>query len=160
MTVPGLTGISPEILWTLMGIVFVFVEFFIPGLVIAFFGAGALITALTTWIGVTPHLAGQLIVFMVSSILLLVLLRKFMKKTFLGDSKEKGTHNIVNVEIGRIVPVVEYLQPGEVGGKVRYQGALWNATSSEKIAPGESVRVSGCENLTLTVETIEKGERR
>jgi inner membrane protein len=158
MTISGLSGISPEILWTLMGIAFVFVEFIIPGFVIAFFGAGALITALTTWIGVTPGLSGQLIVFMVSSILLLLLLRKFMKKTFLGNSKQLDTNRIVNIEIGRIVPVIEFIQPGEVGGKVRFQGTNWSARAKESVAPGESVKITGCDNLTLLVEKIKTND--
>jgi membrane protein implicated in regulation of membrane protease activity len=158
MSLSTLSSISPEIVWAFLGIVLVFVEFFIPGLVIAFFGVGALIVALTTWMGITGSLISQLIVFMVSSVLLLILLRKFLKRTFLGFSKgDLATRNF-NVEVGKIVSVIEYIQPGEVGGKVRYQGTNWSAQAAEPIAPGESVRITGCENLTLLVEKIKKSE--
>ena len=160
MSLSTLSSISPEIIWTFVGIILVFIEFFIPGLVIAFFGFGALITALTTWTGLTPTLFGQLLVFMVASILLLVLLRKYMKKTFFGDFREKDTSHIVSVEIGKIVPVIEYIQPGEVGGKVRYQGTNWSAMANEPIAPGESVKIVGCDNLTLLVEKNIKIEEK
>lgn len=153
-----LKEINPEIIWVFLGIVFIFIEFFIPGLVIAFFGAGALITALTTWIGLTPTLASQLLVFMVSSLLSLALLRKYVKNTFLGMSKDgKGQWNF-NIEVGKIVPVIEMIEPGEVGGKVRYQGSPWTAKANERIAPGESVRIKGIDNLTLLVERIENVE--
>ena len=50
------------------------------------------------------------------------------------------------------------IEPGEVGGKVRYQGALWSAQADERIPPGESVRIKGCDNLTLIVEKKSKEE--
>lgn len=156
MSLSTISSISPEIVWTLLGIIFVFVEFFIPGLVIAFFGVGALITALTTWLGISSSLASQLVIFIAASVLLLLLLRKFMKRTFLGDARRSNTNPISNVEYGKIVPVIEYIQPGEVGGKVKYQGTNWSAKATEPIAPGESVKITGCENLTLLVEKINK----
>ena len=152
------SSIDPEFVWAIVGIIFVFCEFFIPGLVIAFFGVGALIAALTTWIGLTPNLPLQLLVFMISSLLLLGLLRKYLKRTFLGKAQGVDDLPNFNVEIGKIVPVVEYIQPGEVGGKVRYQGAPWSARAPEPIAPGESVKIVGCDNLTLIVEKIKKTE--
>lgn len=153
-----LSSISPEIVWTILGILFIFIEFFIPGVVIVFFGVGALITALTTWVGLTPSLTLQMVAFIVSSILLLVLLRKYMKKTFLGQAKGAAEEINFNMEIGKIVPVIEFIQPGEVGGKVRYQGSNWKAKASEPIAPGESVKIIGCDNITLIVEKIKKEE--
>lgn len=151
-------SISPEIIWLLASILLVFSEFMIPGLVIAFFGGGALITAFTTWLGLTAILELQLLVFILSSILLLVLLRTYVKKIFLGELHQNGKTQNFNIEIGKIVPVVEMIEPGEVGGKVRYQGALWSAMAEEKIPPGESVRIKGCDNLTLIVEKKSKEE--
>lgn len=151
-----LSSVPPEIIWTIVGFLFIFIEFFIPGLVIAFFGVGALITALTTWIGITSSLSLQLIVFITSSILLLILLRRLLKRTFLGKAQEETFDRNFNIDIGKIIPVIEFIQPGEVGGKVRYQGANWSATSSEPIAPGESVEIVGIEGLTLIVEKVKK----
>ncbi len=149
---------SAEIIWLLAGIVLIFAEMFIPGLVIAFFGGGAMVAALTTWMGVTVSLATQLFVFIVTSILLLLFLRTYFKKIFFGKLQGEEDIQNFNVEIGKVVPVVEYIDPGEVGGKVRYQGTTWIARSKEKIAPGESVRIVGCDNITLIVEKINKEE--
>jgi membrane protein implicated in regulation of membrane protease activity len=156
MNLSSLTSIPAEVVWAILGIVFVFFEFFIPGLVIAFFGVGAIITALTTWIGITPSLELQLLVFIVSSILLLILLRRMVKRTFLGKTKGEYGDRDFNVDIGKIVPVIEFIQPGEVGGKVKYQGSNWPAIASEPIPPGESVKIIGRENITLIVEKVEK----
>ena len=152
-------NISAEIIWLLAGIVLFFSEFFIPGLVIAFFGGGALVTALTSWLGITNSLGSQLLVFMITSVLMLVGLRKFLKKVFIGQLDDDEANRNFNIEVGKVVPVVEYIQPGEVGGKVRYQGAPWQAISAEAIAPGESVKIVGFDNLTLKVEKLNKEDK-
>ncbi len=158
MTLSSLTSIPAEIVWAIVGIVLVFFEFFIPGLVIAFFGVGALITAFTSWLGISPTLELQLLVFIVSSLLLLILLRRIVKRTFLGRAKGEDTERDFNIDIGKIVPVIEFIQPGEVGGKVKYQGSNWPAKASEPIPPGESVKIIGRENITLIVEKVEKNK--
>jgi membrane protein implicated in regulation of membrane protease activity len=153
------SSLSPEVIWIVLGIIFIFFEFFIPGLVIAFFGVGALVTALTTWIKFTTSLTSQLLVFIVSSVMFLVLLRKYVKSTFLGKTKGEESERNFNIEIGKIIPVVEFIQPGEVGGKVRYMGTTWSASASEPIAPGESVEIIGNDGLTLIVEKVKKEQK-
>jgi len=145
-------NLSAEIIWTLLGIVLIFSEFFIPNLVISFFGGGALITALTTWIHLTPNLPLQLLVFICSSLSLLLFLRKYLQRIFLGQLEDKDENKKFNVEIGKVVSVVETVNPGEIGGKVKYQGTIWQARSSHRIEAGENAIVRGAENITLIVE--------
>ena len=151
----SLSSISPELIWAIVGIVLICCEFLMPGLVIAFFGVGALITALATWM-FSPSLAVQLVIFLVSSLALLFTLRKFVKNTFLGDEKVGADATDYNLVIGKIVPVIEFIQPGEVGGRVKYQGTPWSASSEEPCAPGDSVKIIGSNNLTLLVEKVDK----
>jgi membrane protein implicated in regulation of membrane protease activity len=153
-------SMGPDMIWALCGIILIFIEFFIPGLVIIFFGAGALVTALMKYlIGSAFSLPLQLLTFMTSSVLFLILLRRYMKKIFRGKLDSEGESENFNIEIGKVVPVMEYIQPGEVGGKVRYQGTVWNARSDTPAAPGESVRIIGSRNLTLFVEKTNKEEK-
>jgi len=149
-------SISPVTIWLIVGILFGLAEMIIPGLIIIFFGLGAIVTTLTTLVGLTTGFTSQMLTFLVTSLLFLTLFHKVWKRKR-GKINSGDTTNF-NIQIGKIVPVVEYIDPVEGSGKVRYQGALWSATSKEKIAPGESVRVIGCENLTLVVEEIKKGE--
>jgi len=158
MLLETISSIPAEIVWSVLGLIFIFIEFFIPGLVIVFFGVGALITAVATWSGLTPSLPLQLLIFIVSSVLFLVLLRKYVKRTFLGKTLGEEDGRNFNIEIGKIVPVIESIQPGKVGGKVRYQGTNWSARAPERIEPGESVKITGCENITLMVEKVKKIE--
>ena len=147
---------SVEFLWTLIGILFVFVELVYPHLVLAFFGAGALLTALCTVLGITRSLASQLIVFMVSSLLLLFLLRRYLKKTLTGTLKDRNDSQMFDLEIGKIVTVVGEIDPEKGKGKVKYHGTLWDAEADGYIAAGESARIVGMNNLTLRVEEIKK----
>lgn len=150
-------NISHELIWLVIGIVFIFSELFIPSFVIAFFGGGALITALLRLIIGNPFtLALQLIVFIISSILLLVLLRKYLQKIFMGKLQDERDDQDFNVEIGKIVIVIQDIQPGGTKGKVKYQGTNWAAKASEKIVVGESVKIIGCENITLIVEKLKE----
>lgn len=145
-----------EFLWTLAGILLIFVELIYPHFVLAFFGGGALITALTTAAGVTPSLPSQLAVFIVSSLLLLFLLRRYLKKTLTGNLKDDDDLQPFDLDIGKIVQVVRSIDPRHGHGKVRYQGTQWDATADEFIAEGESVRITGGSNLTLNVEKVNK----
>jgi inner membrane protein len=147
---------SAEFLWTLIGILFVFVELVYPHLVLAFFGAGALLTALCTVLGITRDLPSQLIVFMVSSLLLLFLLRRYLKKTLTGTLKDRNDAQMFDLEIGKIVSVVGEIDPEKGKGKVKYHGTLWDAEADRFIAAGESARIVGMNNLTLRVEEIKK----
>ena len=79
-----------------------------------------------------------------------------MKNIFKGKLESENDGTNFNIEIGKVVPVVEFIQPGEVGGKVKYQGTIWNAQSDIPVAPGESVKILGSKNLTLFVEKIKK----
>jgi membrane protein implicated in regulation of membrane protease activity len=143
-------------LWTLAGIVLIFIELFYPHFVLAFFGGGALVTALTTALGLTTGLSSQLAVFIVSSLLLLFLLRRYLKKTLTGNMKDIDDAQLFDLEIGKIVLVVNEIDPGKGHGKVKYHGTHWDAMANEFIAAGESVRVTGRSNLTLQVEKIKK----
>lgn len=144
-----INSISPITLWLIVGIIFIVVELFLPGFIIGFFGLGAIVTCLTTVTGLTKGFTLQMIVFISISIISLILFHKVFKRKNCTD--EKVTTDF-NIQIGKIVTVIEFIDPDEGCGKVRYQGAIWNASSKDKIAPGESARVIGCDNLTLIVE--------
>lgn len=147
-----LQNFDPGFIWLIIGLVFLICEIFIPGLIIAFFGVGALITAATTFFKLTPGIPAQLLVFSLSSVFLLIIVRRFVKKIFAGKTFENGEVTSFNLQIGKVVPVIELIEPGAIGGKVRYQGVQWQARSQEKIIPGESAVIVGCDNLTLIVE--------
>jgi membrane protein implicated in regulation of membrane protease activity len=88
--------LKPEIIWFVLGLVLILLEFQIPGVVTVFFGIGAWATAILC-LFFPIDLASQLFVFLVVSVLSLVFLRKWLKSYF--DNKSRDTGNLMNVNM-------------------------------------------------------------
>jgi len=74
---------NPGLLWFLSGVVLLITELFAPTLILMFFGFGAwIVAAVYLLFGIS--LAWQLAIFAVSSMVLLVLLRKRLRPLFKG----------------------------------------------------------------------------
>jgi membrane protein implicated in regulation of membrane protease activity len=145
--------LKPELIWFLVGLLLLLAEFAIPGLVIFFFGVGAWVVAL--WCAITDiSINTQLIVFIVSSVLSLVLLRKWLKGIFLGHSSahQELTEDLAEF-VGERVAVKAAITPQQPG-KVELHGTDWTAVAEETIPAGTQVEIIGKENLTLRVKTV------
>jgi inner membrane protein len=139
-------------LWLLVGVLLILAEFFAPGVIIVFFGIGAIVTSITTWAGITPGIGSQAAVFGISSVTLLFGLRRYVKKWFVGDSVSSniGTDDDFT---GREARVVKAL-PGHSGdGLVEIKGTHWKARSEAPIPAGETVIIERREGLTFYVHT-------
>jgi len=145
--------LRPEIIWFLVGLALLIMEFALPGLIIAFFGVGAWIVALVcliTDIGINT----QLIIFIVSSVLSLLFLRKWLKGIFIGHSVSKqDLKEDLEEFIGQKAVVKEKITP-KAGGKVEFHGTNWEAEADEEIAVETVVEIVGKENITLKVKTL------
>lgn len=145
--------LRPEIIWFLVGLALIVLEFAAPGLVIAFFGVGAWVVAgvcLVTNIDINT----QLLIFIVSSVLSLLLLRRWLKGIFRGHigSRQDITHNLEEFAGQRAV-VTEKISP-RLGGKVEFHGTNWLAQADEEIAEGTPVEIIKKDNLTLKVKVL------
>ncbi|MES2599075.1 MAG: NfeD family protein [Verrucomicrobiota bacterium] len=144
---------EPCILWFIVGLVLILAEFFVPGIILIFIGMGAWVTSLTSWLGLTTTLASQTAVFALSSIVLLVGLRRFFKDWFMGRS-QTGTANEVDEEfIGKEARVVSAISP-QVTGKVEFKGAQWNARSTSVLGRGDMVLITARDGLMLIVTAL------
>jgi len=143
--------LSPVWLWMYAGAFLMLAELASPGFVVFFFGLAAATVSLLKWIFPSLPLWGQLAAFSVFSIVYLLVLRKYLKKVFTGDSQESPSIN--NEYIGRVGRVVEVVRP-DVPGRILLGDAEWAATSDRRLEPGTEVRVVSQENLTLRVEPI------
>ncbi len=142
--------LSPELLWFSCGVVLIFLEFAVPGVILVFFGVGAILTSILTWVGILPGITGQLIVFGVSSLALLFGLRKYASRFFKGGSTEEQDYEYT----GKLARVVKEIVPGSLEGKVFFEGTDWKADSLVIIPEGSSVRITGKNNITLIVEPV------
>lgn len=145
--------LKPEIMWFLVGLALLIMEFALPGLIIAFFGVGACIVAIVCLI-TDVSLNAQLIIFIIASVLSLVCLRTWLKGIFMGHvkSRQDMTEDIKEF-IGERAVVVEKIAP-KAGGKVELHGTNWTAEADAEIPEGTAVEVIGKDSLTLKVKVL------
>ena len=147
--------LSPELIWFLIGIVLLVMEFMLPGLIIAFFGLGACVVAVICMF-LDISLNAQLIIFIIASVLSLVCLRRWLKGIFIGHTKSKQdmTEDLKEF-VGERVVVKKKITP-PMAGKVELHGTDWQAEADEEIAEGSIVEITGKDNLTLKVKILER----
>ncbi len=138
-------------IWLYVGAFLMLAELASPGFVIFFFGLGAATVAGAKWLIPGLSLSWQLALFSILSIFYLVVLRKWVKNVFLGDTAE--TQKIASEYVGRIGKVVEDIRP-EVPGRILLGDSEWTASSVIGIASGTAVKVVAQDNLTLVVEPV------
>lgn len=140
------------LIWAVSGILMVLSEFVVPGFVIFFFGLGALLNALLTWLvpGVSGRIPLQILLWLATSGLSLGLLRRFFARVFRGtlvdvtdDSEYVGKHGTV----------VEPVAPDKPG-RVAFQGTTWRAISyDEMLEVGQEVEIIKKESMSFVVSS-------
>ncbi len=143
--------ISPVLAWFLIGIVFYVVELVLPGFVVFFFGIGAWCTALAVYLmDISTSL--QLGVFLVTSLVSLFLLRKYIQTVFIGSVQQDDA----SVKAGPVadtgVVTEDIVPPGK--GRVKYGGSFWKATADESIEAGTTVKIINQDNLEVKVRPL------
>jgi len=143
---PLFASISPILLWALVGIVLIILEISMFTFVLCFFGAGALLVAVTTWMHITPGIIGQCCAFVIFSIVLMFVLRKTARKLFAGTKDKKPEY------LGQQVKVIKTINPGEEGA-VSYRGSDWIAfgNANETYQVGEQVEILGRDGIRFKV---------
>jgi len=146
---------KPELIWFVIGLVMLLLEFSMPGLVIFFFGVGAwLVAAICLFADISVNT--QLIIFILASVLLLITLRKWLKNTFIGRSASKKTSDEISEEfLGEKAKVLKEITP-ETKGRVEFHGSTWDAESDENIPEGTTVEIIGKDNITLKVKSLKE----
>lgn len=140
---------KPELVWFIIGLVLFLLELVLPGFVIFFFGVGAWVTALLCLIA-NPGINLQAIVFAVTSILSLVLLRKMIQRRFFYN-KDELSKDVEDEFTGREAVATMDFKPGHTG-KVEFKGTTWKAESTESIVKGQTVIIKSKENFKLFIE--------
>jgi membrane protein implicated in regulation of membrane protease activity len=138
--------------WIIAGVVLIVLEFVIPGAVVIFFGGGAILTGALTLAGVLPDLKTQLLTWVLSSLFLVLLFRRKIGQWFPAFERYDPRPEPVEM-LGRRVTVLEDILPDSNGGRVRFQGATWQAaTTGGPIYAGGDAKIVGRKNLLLIVE--------
>ena len=141
---------DPTTLWFIAGALLILAEFMVPGVVIVFFGVGALITSLTTWLGLTESLTSQTFMFGASSIVLLFSLRHLVKGWFVG--KSDAQNGVLDDDFtGREAVVTRDIPGPGIDGRIEIKGSEWKARSESTIVAGSTVIIESREGLTFQV---------
>ena len=142
---------NPAVIWFFIGLFLLLLEMAVPGLIVMFFGVGAWITALVTAI-FHPGINAQIIIFVITSVVLLLLLRKYVKHTFFGR-KDNAENDLDEEFIGRFAIAEGDFEKGS-DGKVTFNGTLWAAIAENEIKKGEKVQIIGRDNITLKIKSL------
>ena len=141
---------SVQICWLIIGLVLAALEFVVPGVVLVFFGAGAIMTGLVTWMLPSFPAYAQTLLFTIFSVVSLIVCRRFI----VGRGKGQKARRDVDYDddfIGRTATVVEAI-PAGAPGKAELNGSNWNAVSDAPVAVGTRVKIVARDGLTLHVE--------
>ena len=135
-------------LWLILMVVFLVVEAATVGLVSIWMAGGALITMFVSLTGIS--FKWQLLVFVVTSFILLVLTRPLVKK-HINNKHEKTNSDMV---IGKEVIVTEDINNKAQTGEAIYEGMTWMARSKWDdmiYKKGDRVEVIAIEGVKLIV---------
>jgi len=145
--------LRPELIWFFLGLLLLFAEMVVPGLVIAFFAFGA-------WVVAAVHLCypltlnQQLALFIMASVLSLALARSWLKNMFTGyvSSRSDGSVDLGEF-VGQRAMVIQKITP-KLPGRVEFHGTTWQAEADGEIAEGTVVEIRQKDNLTLKVKPV------
>lgn len=131
------------LIWFLIGVGFLVGEMMVPGFILIFFTAGSWIVAISVFFLEELALTTQLIIFIISSLVLLFTLRRFGLNTFKGQSKAGVDDEFSN--IGQKAVVTEAI-PQDGYGEIQLAGTFWRATAEVPIDKDQRVVVEGQES--------------
>ncbi len=138
--------------WLILFIILALFELATTNLVSIWFAIGALITTFVSLIN--DNLMLNLAVFTISSLILLILTKKFVKKI---KNKEIVPTNL-DLVIGKIGTVTEDILKDEIG-EVKVLGKKWSAYSNKEIKKDSKVKILSINGVKLKVEEIKENDK-
>ncbi len=147
--------LSPALIWFLVGVAFLITELLIPGFILIFFTAGCWITAMSAWL-FDIELTNQIIIFIVSSLILLFTLRNYGLEIFKGKTRDMVDDRYADSKIGKTAVVTKKIEHN-VAGEIKVMGSFWRAVADIEIEEGQSVVIESQETedgLTFKVNPL------
>ncbi|PJZ85912.1 NfeD family protein [Leptospira harrisiae] len=140
-------------IWIFLGLTLLFSEFLLPGTFVMFLGIGAIFTGILARL-VSLEFYSQVVVWVLTSFVSILVGGSAVKRFFKSESSVDPF--VKDDFLNQIVPVETDILVQRHGGKIRFQGTLWDAVSTDsKITKGNFVRILSRENLTFTVERVD-----
>ena len=133
-------------IWFLIGVGFLIAEFIIPTFIMFFFAIGAVIVSIVTAC-FDLSINSQIILFALSSVISLVLLRNYMKNIFKGKEsigEDKFSSRVWTSYFDNAnenIAIVSKAIDSNSFGEIKYKGTFYKAHSEIAIDEGEKVKV-------------------
>ena len=141
--------------WPIGGVVLMLAEFLIPGGVVGFVGAAALLVAIGRWVGLLENWISSVTAWFLLSILMLVTVRNMVMRYMPGDSSYESPDEDAEA-FGKEVRVIETVAEVEPTGRIEYQGSTWPAISSDgAVLAGRRAKIVSRENTVWIVEPLD-----
>lgn len=129
-------------------------EFVIPGLVVMFVGAAALIVAGTAYLGFIEGWIPAFTLWFVSSLVMVLGVRTAVAGLLPASSIKQLTDEDIDA-YGEEVDVIETVTTTP-GGRIRFRGSTWAAqTLQEELPVGSRAKVVARDNLVWIVEPLD-----
>ncbi|MDA3883803.1 MAG: NfeD family protein [Bacteroidales bacterium] len=138
---------DPSVIWMIAGIIGLLLEFIFPGLIIIFFGLGALATSFLM-LFTNVSLTIQLALFLSISIISLVALRRVLHRNFFNQTAI-DKDELEDEFIGKQAIALTDFEKNH--GRIEFKGAAWGALSTDKIKKDDRVTIIKKDSITLTV---------
>jgi len=144
------------LIWFVLGVLLIGLEFFIPGVFIIFFGIGAVVAGGFHYL-FNFGIGMQVTIWILSSFAVLLFGAKFLKDLFPSDQSYEPT--MIEDVRGRIVSVIKNIHVDKKGGRISFQGTEWNAISRDVEIPiGTYAKILDRDNLTFYVQSASEEE--
>ena len=137
--------------WLVLFVILALFELVTVNLVSIWFSLGALITTFVSL--VTDNLMIHLAVFTISSILLLLLTKPFVKKM----KKREEVPTNLDMVVGKTGVVTEKIEKDGIG-EVKVLGKKWSAYSDKEVEENSKVKVLSINGVKLKVEEIKESD--
>jgi membrane protein implicated in regulation of membrane protease activity len=144
------------ILWCILGAVLIVAEIFTTGFVLLWFGIGALLAGLASFIGI-ESLGIQFLIFAGTSIALTAASRTIFLNYFSRDKPENALRSGVDGLPGKVGTVVSSSKGALNEGAVKVFGSTWTAypaPGEEPLEAGERVCVESVEGASIYVRRV------
>ncbi len=142
---------NPAVVWFIIGLALLLGELVLPGLIVLFFGIGGWIVSLMLLFAPDISLNTQLLIFIISSLLSLALLRRSLKK-WIDERQGTKSESVLEEYVGKKCVSEADFKNGT--GKVTFKGALWEAKSDEEVKKGDSLIITEVDSIRLIVKPI------
>ena len=138
--------------WLVLFVVLALFELATVNLVSIWFSLGALITTFVSL--ATDNVMVHLAVFTISSIILVLLTKPFVKKLKKRDVIPTNLDRV----IGKVGVVTEAIEKDDIG-EVKVLGKKWSAYSDKEIKENSKVKVLSINGVKLKVEEIKESDK-